>query len=167
MTLAHAGTTAGGVEIELLLLGAGFLAAAWFFRPSETGNARSAVVCLLIGIALVTGSVAIPRLGGDGSRPSDAHVEIVAPEEGGDVASGQPVNIEVDLTHGTLATSPDAQAGGHMHLYVDGELRAMPYSLKAQTTFEPGEHTIMVEYVDLAHRAFDPPVQDEVTVTAR
>ena len=166
MLLAHSGAAPGGVEIELLLLGAGFLAAAFFFRPSQTGNARSAIVCLIIGIALVTGSVAVPRLSGD-SHASDATVEVVMPEDGASVAVDQPVNIQVDLTGGTIAKSANATSGGHMHLYVDGQLESMPYSLETQTTFERGEHTIRVEYVDVKHLSYDPPVTDEVTVIAR
>ena len=165
LILAHVATR-GGVELELVLLGVGFLAAAWFFRPSQVGNARSAVVCLIIGILLVTGGFAVPKLT-SGSRPSEAHVKIVAPEEGAEVASGQPVNVAVDLTHGELAQSPSDQSGGHLHFYVDGDIRSMPYSLKAQVTFDPGEHTLRIEYVDLKHQAFDPPVEDEVTVVAR
>ena len=165
LVLAHAATP-GGVELELILLGAGFLAAAWFFRPSETGNARSAVVCLIIGIALVTGGFAVPKLT-QASRPSSAHIQIAAPEDGAEVAAGQPVNVRVDLTHGELARSPSAKSGGHMHFYVDGDIRSMPYSLEAQVTFESGEHTLRIEYVDLDHKSFDPPVEDEVTVTAR
>ena len=165
LILAH-GATAGGVELELVLLGVGFLAAAWFFRPSQVGNARSAVVCLVIGIALVTGAFAVPKLTA-GSRPSDAHVQIAAPEEGAEVAAGQPVNVTIDLTHGDLARSPSAKSGGHMHFYVDGDIRSMPYSLQAQVTFDPGEHTLRVEYVNLEHKSFDPPVEDEVTVIAR
>jgi hypothetical protein len=163
---AHSGAAPGGVQVEFLLLGLAFLAAAWFFRPSQTGNARSAIVCLLIGIALVSGSVAIPRLSGD-SHASNATVEIVMPEEDAELASGQPVNIEVDLTGGTIARTATAKSGGHMHLYVDGQLESMPYSLKTQTTFERGEHTIRVEYVDVKHLSYDPPVEDEVTVTVR
>lgn len=166
MLLAHSGSAPGGVAVEVLLLGGAFLAAAWFFRPSQTGNARSSIVCLLIGMALVGGSVAVPRLSGD-SHASNATVEIVMPEDGASLAEGQPVNISVDLSGGTIARSADATTGGHMHLYVDGKLESMPYSLETQTTFERGEHTIRVEYVDAQHLSYEPPVEDEVTVTAR
>src|SRR5688500_14806550 len=150
----------------MLLLGGGFLTAAYFFRPSQTGNARSAIVCLIIGIALVTGSIAMPRLSGD-SHASDASVEIVMPEDDASVAVDQQVNIQVDLAGGTIARSANATSGGHMHLYVDGKLKSMPYSLETQTTFERGEHTIRVEYVDAQHLSYEPPVEDEVTVIAR
>lgn len=163
---AHSGTAAGGVEIELLLLGLGFLAAAFFFRPSQTGNARSAVLCLLVGIALVTGSIAVPRLSGD-DHSSAAQVAIVTPTDGAELVEDRPVNVRVELTNGTLARSASADTGGHMHLFVDGQLQSMPYSLEAQVTFERGERTLRVEYVDVRHVSYDPPVEDEVTVTVR
>ena len=167
MILAHSGSAApGGVEVELLLLGLGFLAAAYFFRPSQTGNARSAVLCLLIGVALVTGSIAVPRLGGD-SHSSEATVQIVTPEDAAELAEGQAAKVEVELANGTLARNASATTGGHMHLYVDGQLRSMPYSLEARVTFERGEHTLRVEYVDAQHLSYEPPVEDEVTVTVR
>lgn len=73
LILAHA-ATAGGVELELILLGAGFLAAAWFFRPSQASNGRSALVCLLIGIALIAAAFALPRVTEE-PRPPDHHDE--------------------------------------------------------------------------------------------
>lgn len=168
MNLAHSGSAApGGVEIELLLLGAGFLAAAYFFRPSQTGNARSAVVSLLLGLALVTGSIAVPRLGGGDSHSSNARAEIVMPEEGAELAEGRPVNVKVELTNGTIARSASDTSGGHMHLYMDGKLQSMPHSLEAEVTFTRGEHVLRVEFVDAQHLSYEPPVEDEVTVTAR
>lgn len=118
MTLAHSGSTAAGIEIEFLLLGLGFLAAAYLFRPSQTGNARTAVVCLILGIALVTGSIAVPRLSGGDSHSSNAVATIVMPED-------------------------------------------------EQVMLERGEHTLHVEYVDVKHRSYEPPVEDEITVTVR
>ena len=61
MIVAHTVGGAGGVEIELGLLGLGFLVAAYFFRPSQVGNARTGVVCLIVGIAMVAGAIAVPR----------------------------------------------------------------------------------------------------------
>ena len=168
MTLAHSGSTAaGGIEVEFLLLGLGFLAAAFFFRPSQTGNARSAVVCLILGIALVTGSIAVPRLNSGDSHSSNAVATIVMPEDGAQLVEGQPVNVKVELANGTIARSPEAKTGGHMHLYVDGDIQSMPYSLETEITFDRGEHTLRVEYVDVEHLSYEPPVDDEVTVTVR
>ena len=167
MIWAHSGSAApGGVEIEVLLLGLGFLAAAWFFRPSQSGNARSAVLCLLLGLALVTGSIVVPRLDSD-NHSSNAEVAIVMPEDQAELVEDEPVTVKVDLANGTIARSASAATGGHMHLYVDGKLQSMPYSLEAKVKFDRGEHTLRVEYVDAQHLSYEPPVSDEVTVTVR
>lgn len=59
-----------------------------------------------------------------------------------------------------------SQAGGHLHLYVDGQLQQMPYGVKTEVTLDPGEHAIVVEYVDFQHLSFEPRVEKVVRVTA-
>lgn len=163
MILAHTVGGAGGVEIELGLLGLGFLAAAYFFRPSQVGNARTGVVCLLVGIALVAGAFVVPRVNKSTTR---ATVSISEPRDGDTVEAGV-VPVLVALEGGELATTPSATKGGHIHLFVDDQLVNMPYTLDLDVRLAPGEHAIKVEYVDLQHLSYDPPVLDTIEVTAR
>jgi hypothetical protein len=66
VVLAH--TTVGGtIEIELLLVGFAFVAAAFFFRPSQTGNPRASVITLVVGIGLIVGSFVLPQIRSDRS----------------------------------------------------------------------------------------------------
>ncbi len=64
------------------------------------------------------------------------------------------------------ALSSESDDGGHLHVYVDDEVAAMPATLDVAVELEPGEHELEVEYVDSEHQALDPPVTDSVTVTA-
>jgi hypothetical protein len=59
--LAH-GAHVGGAEPQLLVFGIVIVGLAFLFRPSQTGNARTSVITLVIGVLLILGSVAIPRL---------------------------------------------------------------------------------------------------------
>jgi hypothetical protein len=163
MPLAH--TTAGGIiEIELLLLGLGFLAAAFFFRPSQSGNARAAVVMLVVGIGLLAGSFILPQTR-SAAPTSDATLQITSPQDGDTVEAGE-VTVTVDVEGGKIATGASS-SGGHLHIFVDDILESMPTSLNMEVELEPGEHEIRVEYVDTQHMSFVPPVQEVVTVTAR
>ena len=164
MILAHTVAAVGGVEIELLLLGLGFLVAAFFFRPSQVGNARTAVICLIVGIGLAGASVAVPRL--SPAQTTNARVNIVAPAEGAEVPAREPVAIRVEIQNGKVAASTKDTKSGHLHVYVDDQLQSMPYSLNTKVTLTPGTHEVKIEYVDSQHLSFSPPVVDTVTVTA-
>lgn len=96
----------------------------------------------------------------------DATVSFVRPRAGSEVPAGEPVTIEVRVDGGELATSPTDLEGGHLHLYVDGRLQQMPYSDTTQVQLPPGEHRLRVEYVDNAHRSFDPEIATSVEVVA-
>lgn len=60
--LAHTIGGPGGVEIELLFLGTAILLLAYLFRPSQTGDLRTMVIALVVGIVLVVASIVVPRL---------------------------------------------------------------------------------------------------------
>jgi hypothetical protein len=162
--LAHTVGAVGGVEIELFLLGAGFLVAAFFFRPSQVGNARTAVVCLILGIALMTGSVIVPRVS---QSTTTARVSIVAPTDGAEVPAKEPVPIEVQIKGGKVAASAQDPNAGHLHVFVDDQLQSMPTSIETDVTLTPGPHEIKIEFVDSQHLSYNPPVADTVKVTAR
>ena len=60
--LAHSANIAGGVEPELLVFGIVVVVLAILLRPSQTGNARASVITLIVGIMLILGAFAVPRL---------------------------------------------------------------------------------------------------------
>ena len=94
-------------------------------------------------------------------------VVITSPKPGDVVAAEEPVPIEVALNGGSLATSASARDGGHLHVFVDGEVVAMPNSLQPTVELAPGKHRLKVEYVAQDHTRLDPPVEDEIELVAR
>ena len=58
MIYAHAGSP-GGIEIEILLMGLAFFAAAYAYRPSNGGSMKIVAVTAILGIALVVLSVVV------------------------------------------------------------------------------------------------------------
>jgi len=73
------------------------------------------------------------------------------------------VRVRVD---GPLAMGPADRSGGHLHLFVDGEVQPMTYADRSELTVVPGRHRITVEYVDSRHRSYEPPVEETVVVVA-
>ena len=59
---AHGAAAGGHVEPELLVFGVVMVVLAFLLRPSQTGTARSSLITLVIGVALILGSFALPRL---------------------------------------------------------------------------------------------------------
>lgn len=62
MVLAHSAHALGGVDPELLVFGIVVIGLAIIFRPSQSGNPRASLIALVVGVSLVIGSFAIPRL---------------------------------------------------------------------------------------------------------
>lgn len=149
------------MQIALLIAaGAAFLGAFVFrsIKPDQTGLAWGLFAA---GALLASASFIVPDLGGD----TDATVGFASPQDGDTVPAGEPVTIEVDLEGGELATSA-SDAGGHLHIFVDGSVISMPSTTTTEVDLEPGEHELRVEYVDFGHASYDPPVQETITVTA-
>jgi hypothetical protein len=164
MPLAH--TVTGGPNTEILLLGAGMVVLALVFFFQKTASRKASVVLLVLGAVAITGAFTFAGPddgGGDGHH--DVAISIVSPRDGATVETG-PIELDVELTGATLAAESTDEDGGHMHVYIDGEVAAMPPTLDITVEFPPGEHELEVEYVDAEHRALDPPVRDSVTVTA-
>jgi len=51
---------------------------------------------------------------------------------------------------------------GHVHLYIDGRLVSMSYSLDASVFVPPGTHKLLAEFVAVDHGPFNPPVEASV-----
>lgn len=145
-----------------LLIGAGvaFLGAFVYrsIKPDQTGLAWRLFAA---GALLAAASFIVPGLGGG----TDVTVGFASPQDDDTVPAGEPVTIEVDLEGGELATSA-SDAGGHLHIFVDGSVISMPSTTTTEVDLEPGEHELRVEYVDFGHASYDPPVQETITVTA-
>jgi hypothetical protein len=162
--LAHVLSGGGPLNVVLLLLGlcVGLVgigirdrrptAAAW-------GRMLAAVGVVLFGLGLVLDA-------SPGPTASNAIVNIAEPQAGQEVPSGQPVEVVVELENAAIALSPSDTSGGHLHLYVDGQLQQMPYSLDARIRLNRGRHEIRVEYVDFRHVSFSPEVSTTIEVTA-
>lgn len=151
VTLVIAGAVLTGIGIVLWALKKGG-------RWAAPAVAAAGVIVLSLGFIA-------PSLGGDGAG-SDAVVSIVEPANGARVDAASPVTVRVALQNGSIATSPTDTEGGHLHLYVDGQLQQMPYSTEAQIQVTPGPHQLRVEFVDSRHVPFDPPVDTTITLTA-
>lgn len=137
------------------------LIAAFAYRSARPDKIGPPWVLFGVGAALVVAALIVPNLGGG----SDATVSFASPEDGATVPAREPITIEIDLGGGDLATSA-SDAGGHLHIYVDGSVISMPSTTSTEVELEPGEHELKVEYVDFEHASYDPPISETITVTA-
>ena len=160
--VAHA---VGGVNYNLpLLVLAGALLITALAVGGGEGTRRRIGVALLVG-AVVVGVVSfLPPVAGDAAP--DATITILEPADGATLPADEPVAVRVAVENGRVAASPDDAEGGHLHLYLDGQLQQMPYTMDAVVILTPGEHTLTVEYVDARHVSFDPEVEHTIRVTA-
>ena len=120
-------------------------------RSTHVGRALVAIVALASLLAGCTET---------GSEATDAAVSISSPEDGSTVPAGEPVSVEFTVNGLQLGSD------GHLHVMVDGETLEMTGATSTQVELDPGQHTISVEVTNLEHEPFDPPVSDEVSVTA-
>lgn len=169
MSFAHSFGT-GGPDVELLLVTVAILALSIVFFFSKTTKPMVPVVLMLVAFATGAGAFA---LGGtqtpSGTVPApDVTVKIREPAEGATVPAGRPVSLEVLIDGGELTsdTQSDDPTRGHIHVFIDGELIAMPATSTPEIELEPGEHDVAVEFAAADHRSFSPKVIDEVTIAA-
>jgi hypothetical protein len=147
-------TTLLVVGALLLLVGVGSL----------RGSRALAGAALALGVVATAAAFIAPRLASP-DVPEDVGLSIVSPSDGKTVPAQKQVNVQVALENADIATSPD-DSGGHLHLFVDGELVQMPYATTMQVRLPPGSHEITVEYVDEKHVSYDPPFRTSVEVRA-
>lgn len=167
MILAHT-LGSGGPEIEMLLIAAALLVLGIVFFVQRSAKTSISVVLIVAAFAIGVGSFA---LGGDDDASvgaSDATVSITAPADGATVPAGEPFQLEVGVEGAELTgdTQTDDPRAAHLHVFVDGDLLAMPGEPIFDVELEPGEHTVTVELTTAGHASFDPRVLDEIVVTA-
>ncbi len=127
-------------------------------------------VLLLAGCGPGNGSSAAPvasPAASTGSRPaSTAVLTIVSPTQD-QVLSGSTAHIEMSLTGAKIvqATTTNIRPDeGHVHLYVDGALVSMNYTLSADLPVSPGSYAIRAEFVASDHAPFNPRVVTKTVV---
>jgi hypothetical protein len=102
-----------------------------------------------------------------GTRPtSPAQISITSPADGSTV-TGTMIHVVVDLTGAKVvqATSSNiTPTEGHVHLYIDGNLQYMAYSLSQDFPVHPGTYTIKAEFVASDHFPFNPRVYSKPIV---
>jgi hypothetical protein len=137
------------------------------------------------------GSVAAPPAAATGAAPANNAARTPAPAGAKEyfvgLKNGDAVNSPFKIGFGIdglkVAPAGTAEAGtGHHHLIIDAELPAQNAPLpaddhvkhfgKGQTetelTLPAGTHTLQLEFADLNHLPFDPPVVSEkITVTVK
>ena len=169
MSFAHTFGT-GGPDVELLLVTVAILALSIVFFFSKTTKPMVPVVLMLVAFATGAGAFAL----GGTETPTrtvpapDVTVRIGEPAEGATVPADRTVSLDVQIDGGELTndTQSSDPTRGHLHIFIDGELIAMPATSTPEIQLEPGEHDIAVEFTGADHRSFAPKIIDEVTVVA-
>ena len=162
---AHTVGGAQGAEIELLLAAVAVFIIAWMMRSQPGATRWMRWTAAGVGLLLIIGAFALPRLRSAGS--SAASLRVVAPAQGAVVDASRPLQLRVAVKNGAVAKSPSSRGAGHLHLYLDGKLQQMPYSTTMRVTMPPGDHSVIVEYVDAEHVSFNPPVRETIELTAK
>lgn len=94
-------------------------------------------------------------------RPSSpATIEIVNPKDGSTV-TGSMVDVVVAIQNAHIVqatTSHIRPDEGHVHLYIDGNLQYMAYTLSQDFPLKPGTYTMYAEFVASDHFPFNPRV---------
>jgi len=135
--------------------------AAFVFRSMKPDRIGPPWALFGLGAVLVVVALLAPRIGGG----ADPTVSFAAPADGSTVPAGEPFQVEIALEGGDLATS-NSDAGGHLHIYSNDSVISMPSTTTTEIELEPGRHELEVEYVDVGHASFDPPVEATIEVVA-
>jgi hypothetical protein len=124
---------------------------------------------LIVALTVLTGYLSA----GSPKPPPRVKLQVLSPTEGEVLPSGRPIPVLLDLQGAELVptsvqtfSSPPPANAGHIHILVDGRLKTMPPSGRAQVTLTPGSHSISAEFVDPYHRSFSPRILDTVHVIA-
>jgi hypothetical protein len=163
--LAHS-FTPGGPEIEVLLLAGALLYLGVYLFVRKAAKPIVSVGLVVAALAFGLGSFAI---GGSSSASTNVTISITSPDGGTVVAANTPVEVVTRVRGGQLVSSTEAQGSdvGHLHVYVDEELIAMPTATTYPVELDPGRHDLTVEFTRADHQSFSPRVTDQIQVTAR
>ena len=141
-------------------------------RVSTATRRRAPMLALVIALVIAVALGGCSSSSAGAERPTTkANLEIVSPAP--NAHSGPDVDLRIELTKASVA--PSTQVGGrlrpdrgHIHVSVDGQLVAMPYTLdQVIPGLTPGTHTIQAEFVATDHLAFANRVLTAVTFTVQ
>ncbi|MEA2499459.1 MAG: hypothetical protein QOH26_1864 [Actinomycetota bacterium] len=167
MILAHSIGTSGP-DIEFLMLAVALVVLAVVLFVQKTAKPFVPVLLLVGAIGFSAGAFAVggsPTTAGSGKGIT---VVIKAPDDGDVVPAGKSFKVEVKLTGASIVTGvTNGPSEGHFHVYVDGDLVAMPATITPDVTLQKGRHTVTVEFTDSNHAPFSPRILDEVELIAK
>jgi hypothetical protein len=165
LLLAHS-FTPGGPEIEVLLLAGALLYLGVYLFVRKAATPIVSVGLVVVALAVGLGSFA---MGGSSSASTNVTIDITSPVGGALVEANTPVEVVTRVRGGRLVSSTEAQGGdvGHLHVYVDEELIAMPTATTYPVELDRGRHTLTVEFTRADHQSFSPQITDQIQVTAR
>jgi hypothetical protein len=128
-------------------------------RPMAWGASGLSAACVVLAVVLPP----IIRPDRSATRPSsDARIAFVSPANGA-IYRGDPATVPIRLTlaGGRIVARTSTKLTrdeGHIHLYLDGALVSMTYTLQARLQVVPGAHRLTAEFVALDHAPFAPRV---------
>lgn len=168
MELAHTLGT-NGPEVELLILAGAMLVLGIVFFFQRSVKPMVPLILVLGAFVLAGGAFIFKSDDTTQAASIDATITIVSPEAGAEVPANEPFPLRVELGNASLTTANQSAdpSEGHLHVYVDDELIAMPTDATPEVELEPGSHVITVEFTQADHRSFEPRILDKVEVTAQ
>jgi hypothetical protein len=117
--------------------------------------------------ATPTSSATVPPGTPPPNRPtSPATLSITSPADGSSV-TGTTVHVVVDLQGAQVVQATSSNVSptlGHVHLYIDGNLQYMAYTLSQDFPVHTGTYTIKAEFVASDHFPFNPRVYSKPIV---
>jgi hypothetical protein len=114
-----------------------------------------------------TSSATVPPGTPPPNRPaSPATLSITSPADGSSV-TGTTIHVVVDLQGAQVVQATSSNVSptlGHVHLYIDGNLQYMAYTLSQDFPVHTGTYTIKAEFVASDHFPFNPRVYSKQIV---
>ena len=163
MLLAHT-AQASGPHTEYLVLAGAFLVLGLVLFVQKTVKPVVSIGIVLIAIALGSGAFIF---GGSSPTPNGVTVVIQEPKPGDPVPAGEEFPLQVAVDGTQLASSSNSSDGAHLHIFIDDLNVSMTTTTRPRVKLKEGEHKLGVELVDEKHLPYDPPVRDEIDVTAQ
>ena len=129
--------------------------------PRGLGWASGAAAAACLVLALVLPPIIRPEQ--NAARPSTTgRLSFITPTPG-EVFRGNPATVPVALHLAGARVVPFISTHlvpneGHVHLFLDGSIVSMSFTLETTLQVRPGRHQLAAEFVAVDHGPFSPPV---------